>query len=128
MKPLDKLQSGDLVIETRYHPLDRKKHLVRRVDRVTKTQIIINGRRFRRDTGYLVGKLSYNRYSQPRISSPSEAELLDVRRENVRLDKICRIREKWEALDKTLESCSDDRLDALHQAFGCTTPGDANGV
>ena len=76
MKELKDLIAGDAVLVTgRYH-----RHIAK-VDKVTKTQIIANNARFRRDSGWQYGGDSWNRKS---ISVPTEKEISDVKEENLR--------------------------------------------
>ena len=76
MKELKDLVEGDEVLVTgMYH-----RHIAK-VDKVTKTQIIANNARFRRDSGWQYGGDSWNRKS---ISVPTEKEISDVKEENLR--------------------------------------------
>lgn len=76
MKELKDLVVGDEVLVTsRYY------RRIAKVDKVTKTQIIANNARFRRDSGWQCGNDSWNRKS---ISIPTEKEISDVKEENLR--------------------------------------------
>ena len=76
MKELKDLVEGDEVLVTgMYH-----RHIAK-VDKVTKTQIIANNARFRRDSGWQYGGDSWNSKS---ISVPTEKEISDVKEENLR--------------------------------------------
>lgn len=76
MKELKDLVEGDEVLVTgMYH-----RHIAK-VDKVTKTQIIANNARFRRDSGWQYGGDSWDRKS---ISVPTEKEISDVKEENLR--------------------------------------------
>lgn len=76
MKELKDLVEGDEVIVTgMYH-----RHIAM-VDKVTKTQIIVNNARFRRDSGWQCGS---DRWNIRRISVPTEKEISDVKEENFR--------------------------------------------
>lgn len=76
MKELKDLVEGDEVLVTgMYH-----RHIAK-VDKVTKTQIIVNNARFRRDSGWQCGGDSWSRKS---ISVPTEKEISDIKEENLR--------------------------------------------
>ena len=76
MKELKDLVAGDevLVIGT----FNRR---IAKVDKVTKTQIIVNNARFRRDSGWQFGS---DRWNVRRISVPTEKEISDVKEEVLR--------------------------------------------
>ena len=76
MKELKDLVAGDevLVIGT----FNRR---IAKVDKVTKTQIIVNNARFRRDSGWQCGS---DRWNVTRISVPTEKEISDVKEKNLR--------------------------------------------
>lgn len=75
MKELKDLVVGDNVLVTsRYY------RCIAKVDKVTKTQIIANNARFRRDSGWQYGGDSWNRKS---ISVPTEKEISDIKEENL---------------------------------------------
>ena len=100
MKELKDLVAGDevLVIGT----FNRR---IAKVDKVTKTQIIANYARFRRDSGWQCGSDNWDRKS---ISVPTEKEISDVKEENIR--KI---------LINTISSFNFERLstDELKQVY-----------
>ena len=76
MKELKDLVEGDEVLVTgMYH-----RHIAK-VDKVTKTQIIVNNARFRRDSGWQCG---IDRWDRKSISVPTEKEISDVKEENLR--------------------------------------------
>ena len=76
MKELKDLVEGDEVLVTgMYH-----RHIAK-VDKVTKTQIIVNNARFRRDSGWQCGG---DRWNVRKISVPTEKEISDVKEENLR--------------------------------------------
>lgn len=76
MKELKDLVEGDEVLVTgMYH-----RHIAK-VDKVTKTQIIVNNARFRRDFGWQCG---IDRWDRKSISVPTEKEISDVKEENLR--------------------------------------------
>ena len=76
MKELKDLVAGDEVLVT----VMSYRHIAK-VDKVTKTQIIANNARFRRDSGWQCGSDSWDRKS---ISVPTEKEISDVKEENIR--------------------------------------------
>lgn len=76
MKELKDLVAGDDVLVTgMYH------RRIAKVGKVTKTQIVVDNVRFRRDSGWQCGGDSWNRKS---ISVPTEKEISDVKEENFR--------------------------------------------
>ena len=76
MKELKDLVIGDdVLVSGMYH------RCIAKVDKVTKTQIVVNGVRFRRDSGCQCCGDSWNRRS---ISVPTENEISDVKEENLR--------------------------------------------
>jgi hypothetical protein len=76
MKELKDLVEGDEVLVTGMS----HRHIAM-VDKVTKTQIIVNNARFRRDSGWQCGS---DRWNVRRISVPTEKEISDVKEENFR--------------------------------------------
>ena len=76
MKELKDLVVGDEVLVIGMH-----RRRIAKVDKVTKTQIVVNNARFRRDSGWQCGGDSWNRKS---ISVPTEKEISDVEEENLR--------------------------------------------
>ena len=76
MKELKDLVVGDEVLVT--GTFNRR---IAKVDKVTKTQIIVNNARFRRDSGWQFGS---DRWNVRRISVPTEKEISDVKEENLR--------------------------------------------
>lgn len=76
MKELKDLKAGDDVLVTgTFH------RRIAKVDKVTKTQIIIDNARFRRDSGWQCGS---DRWNVRRIYVPIEKEISDVEEENLR--------------------------------------------
>ena len=76
MKELKDLVAGDeVLITSRYY------RRIAKVDKVTKTQIVANNARFRRDSGWQCGSDSWDRKI---ISVPTEKEIADVKEENLR--------------------------------------------
>lgn len=58
---------------------------IAKIDKVTKTQIVIDNARFRRDSGWQCGGDSWNMKS---ISVPTENEISDVKEENLRKELL----------------------------------------
>lgn len=80
MKELKDLIAGDAVLVTgRYH-----RH-ISKVDKVTKTQIIANNARFRRDSGWQCGS---DRWDMKSISVPTEKEISEIKEENFRKELL----------------------------------------
>lgn len=76
MKELKDLVEGDEVLVT-----GMSHRHISKVDKVTKTQIIVNNARFRRDSGWQCGG---DRWNVRKISVPTEKEISDVKEENLR--------------------------------------------
>ena len=76
MKELKDLVVGDDVLVT-----GRSYRRIAKIDKVTKTQIVFDNVRFRRDSGWQCGGNSWNRKS---ISVPTEKEISDIKEENHR--------------------------------------------
>lgn len=75
-KELKDLVEGDEVLVTgMYH-----RHIAK-VDKVTKTQIIVNNARFKRDSGWQCGS---DRWNVRQISVPTEKEISDIKKEDFR--------------------------------------------
>ena len=74
MKAINDLQEGDLVIV-----ISNNCKLLTKVDRVTKSQIIINNVRFRRDNGCRCG----DKWCIQRIVVPTEMEIEEIRRDKL---------------------------------------------
>ena len=80
MKEIKDLVAGDdVLITSRYY------RRIAKVDKVTKTQIIANNARFRRDSGWQCGSDNWDRKI---ISIPTEKEILDIKEENLRKSLI----------------------------------------
>ena len=76
MKENKDLVAGDEVLVTgTFH------RRIAKVDKVTKTQIVIDNARFRRDSGWQCGS---DRWNVRRISVPTEKEISDIKEENLR--------------------------------------------
>lgn len=76
MKELKDLVAGDEVLVTgTFH------RRIAKIDKVTKTQIVIDNARFRRDSGWQFGS---DRWNVRRISVPTEKEISDIKEENLR--------------------------------------------
>lgn len=76
MKELKDLVVGDDVLVSGMHH-----RCIAKVDKVTKTQIVVNGVRFRRDCGWQCGSDMWHTKS---ISVPTEKEISDIKEENFR--------------------------------------------
>lgn len=76
MKELKDLVTGDEVLVT-----GMSYRRIAKVDNVTKTQIVVDNARFRRDSGWQCGGDSWSRKS---ISVPTEKEISDIEEENLR--------------------------------------------
>jgi hypothetical protein len=84
MKELKDLVVGDDVLVTGlYH------RRIAKVDKVTKTQIVVDKVRFRKNSGWQCGSDCWDRKS---ISIPTEKEISDVKEENLRKTLIYAIR------------------------------------
>lgn len=89
----DNLKHGDLVI---YKPSGfYGTPSIRRVERVTKTQIVIKGihGKFRKSDGVIVGD-SYSFHGPSRINMPREHEVQKIRRDNMALCVMGAIKDK----------------------------------
>ena len=76
MKELKDLVAGDdVLVIGMYH------RRIAKVNKVTKTQIIIDNARFRRDSGWQCGG---DRWNMKSISVPTEKEISDIKEENLR--------------------------------------------
>ena len=58
---------------------------IAKVDKVTKTQIVIDNARFRRDSGWQCGS---DRWNIRKISVPTENEISDIKEENFRKELL----------------------------------------
>lgn len=76
MKELKDLVVGDDVLVT-----SMCHRRIAKIDKVTKTQIIANNARFRRDSGWQCGS---DRWDSKSISVPTEKEISDIKEENLR--------------------------------------------
>lgn len=76
MKELKDLVAGDdVLVEGSF------RRRIAKIDKVTKTQIVVNGVRFRRDSGWQCGS---DRWDTKSISVPTEKEISDIKEENFR--------------------------------------------
>ena len=76
MKVLKDLVVGDdVLVISRYY------RRIAKVDKVTKTQIIVNNARFKRDSGWQCGS---DRWNVRQISVPTEKEISDIKKEDFR--------------------------------------------
>lgn len=76
MKELKDLKAGDDVLVT-----GRSCRRIAKIDKVTKTQIVVNNARFRRDSGWQCGS---DRWNVTRISVPTKKEISDIEEEDLR--------------------------------------------
>lgn len=76
MKELKDLVAGDDVLVIGMH-----RRRIAKVDKVTKTQIVVNNARFRRDSGWQCGS---DRWNVRRISVPTEKQIAEIKEENFR--------------------------------------------
>ena len=76
MKELKDLVVGDAVLV-----VGVSCRRIAKIDKVTKTQIVVDNVRYRRNSGWQCGGDSWNRKS---ISVPTEKEISDVKEENLR--------------------------------------------
>lgn len=84
MKELKDLVAGDEVLVT-----DMYCRRIAKVDKVTKSQIIVNNVRFRRNSGWQCGN---DRWNVKSISVPTEKEISDIKEEIFRKELIYAIR------------------------------------
>lgn len=76
MKELKDLVVGDDVLVT-----SMCHRRIAKIDKVTKTQIVVDNVRFRRDSGWQCGS---DRWNIRRISVPTEKDISDVKEESLR--------------------------------------------
>lgn len=76
MKELKDLVAGDDVLVVGWSC-----RRIAKIDKVTKTQIVVNNARFRRDSGWQCGG---DRWNVREISVPTEKDIQDVKEENLR--------------------------------------------
>lgn len=76
MTELKDLVAGDDVLV-----VGRSCRRIAKIDKVTKTQIVVNNARFRRDSGWQCGG---DRWNAREISVPTEKDIQDVKEENLR--------------------------------------------
>ena len=76
MKELKDLVAGDDVLV-----VGRSCRRIAKIDKVTKTQIVVNNARFRRDSGWQCGG---DRWNVRRISVPTEKEISEIKKETLR--------------------------------------------
>lgn len=76
MKELKDLVTGDEVLVT-----GMSYRRIAKVDKVTKTQIVVDNARFRRNSGWQCGSDMCNKR---RVSVPTEKEISDIKEENFR--------------------------------------------
>ena len=85
MKELKDLVEGDEVLVT---GMSYKR--IAKVDKVTKTQIVVDNARFKRDSGWQCGSGIWNRR---RVSVPTEKEISDIKEENFRKCHVQQLQE-----------------------------------
>lgn len=102
MKELKDLIAGDEVLVT-----GTFRRRIAKVDKVTKTQIVVDNARFRRDSGWQCGS---DRWNVTRISVPTKKEISDIEEEDLR-----------KALIYVISSSDFERLstDKLKQVYEC---------
>lgn len=76
MKELKDLKAGDDVLVT-----GRSCRRIAKIDKVTKTQIVVDNARYRRNSGW---QCCSDRWNIRRISVPTEKEISDIKEENLR--------------------------------------------
>lgn len=76
MKELKDLVVGDAVLV-----VGMSCRRIAKIDKVTKTQIVVDNVRFRRDSGWQCGS---DRWNMKSISVPTEKEISDIKEENFR--------------------------------------------
>lgn len=76
MKELKDLQVGDVVLVT-----GMSYRRIAKIDKTTKTQIIVDNAKFYKDSGWQCGS---DRWNVRKISVPTEKEISDVKEENLR--------------------------------------------
>lgn len=76
MKELKDLVAGDEVLVT-----GMSHRRIAKVDKVTKTQVVIGNTRFRRDSGWQCGS---DRWNNKIISVPTEKQIVEIKEENLR--------------------------------------------
>lgn len=84
MKELKDLVAGDEVLVT-----DMYYRRIAKVDKVTKSQIIVDNVRFRRNSGWQCGN---DRWNVKSISVPTEKEISDIKEENFHKELLYAIR------------------------------------
>lgn len=80
MKELKDLVAGDEVLVT-----DMYYRRIAKVDKVTKSQIIVDNVRFRRNSGWQCGN---DRWNVKSISVPTEKEISDIKEEHFRKELL----------------------------------------
>lgn len=76
MKELKDLVAGDDVLVVGWSC-----RRIAKIDKVTKTQIVVNKTRFRRDSGWQCGS---DRWNNKTISVPTEKQIVEIKEENLR--------------------------------------------
>ena len=76
MKELEDLKAGDEVLV-----IGRSYRRIAKINKVTKTQIVVANTRFRRNSGWQCGG---DRWDTKSISVPTEKQISDIKEENLR--------------------------------------------
>ena len=76
MKELKDLVAGDEVLVT-----GMSYRRISKIDKVTKTQIVVDNARFRKDSGWQCGS---DRWNFREISVPTEKQIAEIKEENLR--------------------------------------------
>ena len=76
MKELKDLVAGDEVLVT-----GMSYRRISKIDKVTKTQIVVDNARFRKDSGWQCGS---DRWNFRKISVPTEKQIAEIKEENLR--------------------------------------------
>ena len=76
MKELKDLQVGDSVLVT-----GMSYRRIAKIDKVLKTQIVVDNARFRKDSGWQCGR---DRWNLRKISIPTEKQIAEIKEENLR--------------------------------------------
>lgn len=106
MKKLKDLVAGDKVLV-----VGVSCRRIAKIDKVTKTQIVVNNARFRRDSGWQCGGDSWSRKKS--ISVPTEKEISDIEEENLRKALI------YVISSSDFERLSTDKLKQVYNIVKC---------
>ncbi len=107
---LDELKEGDRVyVSGRYNSI------LHTVDKVTKTQIVVSGNRYRKSSGTQCGDHGWHWQSLEKFTPEKEAE---ITKENRRSAIIGKLLDKWHG--QSVRAMSNEQLETLHAAFVAT--------